>query len=77
MPNFSLTQADGEKSLVAKTDAQKNGKSEVSIENENLPIKVLESAATAEHEKSAEHIERAEKAVRRKNRKIRYKIRKE
>ena len=36
MPNFSLTQADGEKSSVAKTEAQKNGKS-VSIEDENLP----------------------------------------
>ena len=63
MPNFSLTQADGEKSLVAKTEAQKNGKSDVSIENENLPIKVLESASTAQHEKSAEDIEGAENAV--------------
>ena len=34
---FSLTQADGEKSSVAKTEAQKNGKSGVSIEDENLP----------------------------------------
>ena len=37
MPNFSLTLADGEKSSVAKTEAQKNGKSGVSIEDENLP----------------------------------------